>query len=152
MEKLNELVVICKNQNNELEVKDFEAVKKTIAEKIDTKYLPFVATNSDEYKKIKETRAELNALAKGINDNKIAWVNDLTQKVCEQTKSICDLIKSKSAEFDLEAKTYEKLTLNKEVKIKTKFQINIDVEDEKELKKIRRVLDKDKIIYSIKEK
>ena len=146
-----ELVVI-KSQGGELSVKDFADFKNKVVGALEN-YKVFVPQNSADYKAIKQARADLNNVAKSINDTKIAYVSDTTKLICDQCKELCDLIKAKSHEFDIEAKTYETTQLNKEVKEKTKYVIEIKCLNEEELNKVKAVLDTRKFIkYEIKEK
>lgn len=152
MEKLNNLVVFENNKG--LEVKDFETVKNEIEKGLNDDYKLFVIQNSEDLKKQKEIRADLNKIAKEINDNKIAWVNDLTLKVKDQVKIICDLIKAKSGEFDDSIKTYEN-KLNEEMgiapKLKTKYELTIKFTNKEDLDKFINKLPK-KLDFTVKEK
>ena len=103
---------IIKDNSGTLEIEKFDNVLEEIKKNLSTYYV-FVAQNKEDYKSIKDTRAELNSMAKQINDIKIANVKDLTETITYQCKTICDLIKEKSNEFDNEAKLYEENVLNK---------------------------------------
>ena len=154
MEKNLINLVNFETKNNQLEITNFEAVKNQIEQGLDKEYKVFVIQSPEDYKEAKATRAELNKVSKEINDNKIQWVNDLTLKVKEQTKSICELINSKSKEFDKNIKDYEN-TLNAELgnkkKESTKYELTIKFTSKEDLDRFLSKLPK-KIEYSIKEK
>ena len=126
MEKNYINLVNFETKNNQLEIVNFEAVKNQIEQGLDKEYKVFVIQTSEDYKSAKATRAELNKISKEINDNKIQWVNDLTLKVKEQTKAICELINSKSKEFDKNIKDYED-ALNAELGNKKKESIKYEL-------------------------
>ena len=109
-----------------------------------------IIQSKEDYKAQKESRAELNKIAKEINDNKIAWVNDLTAKVKEQTKEICELIKAKASEFDNSVKNYESEVGN-QTKEKAKFELTIKFTSKEDLDNFIKKLPK-KLEYSVKEK
>ena len=142
---------IIKDNSGTLEIEKFDNVLEEIKKNLSTYYV-FVAQNKEDYKSIKETRAELNSMAKQINDIKIANVKDLTETITYQCKTICDLIKEKSNEFDNEAKLYEEKVLNKEQKEKTICQFIINAKNEEEREKITKLLKSKKIDFTIKEK
>ena len=154
MEKNLINLVNFETKNNQLEIVNFEAVKNQIEQGLDKEYKVFVIQNSEDYKEAKATRAELNKISKEINDNKIQWVNDLTLKVKEQTKAICELINSKSKEFDKNIKDYEEV-INQELgnkkKESTKYELTIKFTSKEELDRFLNKLPK-KLEYSIKEK
>ncbi len=149
MENLNNLVVFENKKG--LQIKDFEGVKSTISTALEGSYQLFEIQNKDDLKRAKETRAELNKIAKEINDNKIAWVKDLTELVQNQTKEICELIKAKSGEFDFKIKEYESALKGQEVKTGTKYQLIIDFESKEDLEKFLTKVPK-KYAYKVKEK
>ena len=154
MEKNLINLVNFETKNNQLEITNFEAVKNQIEQGLDKEYKVFVIQNSEDYKSAKATKAELNKISKEINDNKIQWVNDLTLKVKEQTKAICELINSKSKEFDKNIKDYED-ALNAELgnkkKESIKYELTIKFTSKEELDRFLSKLPK-KFEYSIKEK
>ena len=154
MEKNYINLVNFETKNNQLEITNFEAVKNQIEQGLNKEYKVFVIQNSEDYKEAKATRAELNKISKEINDNKIQWVNDLTLKVKEQTKAICELINSKSKEFDKNIKDYEEV-INQELgnkkKESTKYELTIKFTSKEELDRFLNKLPK-KLEYSIKEK
>ena len=133
MENLENLIVF-KNDNG-LSIADFESVKSQIALLLNENFKTFLISGKDDLKRAKETRAELNKIAKGINDNKIQWVKDLTELVQSQTKEICELIKAKSNEFDFKIKEYESSLKGEEVKSGAKYQLIIDFETREDLDK-----------------
>ena len=147
-------LVNFETKNKQLEITNFEAVKNQIEQGLDKEYKVFVIQNSEDYKQAKATRAELNKVSKEINDNKIQWINDLTLKVKEQTKAICELINSKSKEFDKNIKDYED-SLNAELgnkkKESIKYELTLKFTSKEELDKFLSKLPK-KFEYSIKEK
>ena len=147
-------LVNFETKNKQLEITNFEAVKNQIEQGLDKEYKVFVIQNSEDYKQAKATRAELNKVSKEINDNKIQWINDLTLKVKEQTKAICELINSKSKEFDKNIKDYED-SLNAELgnkkKESIKYELTLKFTSKEELDRFLNKLPK-KIEYSIKEK
>ena len=147
-------LVNFETKNKQLEITNFEAVKNQIEQGLDKEYKVFVIQNSEDYKQAKATRAELNKVSKEINDNKIQWINDLTLKVKEQTKAICELINSKSKEFDKNIKDYED-SLNAELgnkkKESIKYELTLKFTSKEELEKFLSKLPK-KFEYSIKEK
>lgn len=147
MEKLTSLVAF-KNDNG-LTIRDFDEVKSKISELVNSNYQAFVIQNKEDCKRAKEARAELNNIAKEINDNKIQWVKDLTELVQVQTKEICGIIKSKSNEFDTNIKTYEE-SMGAEKKIKAKFKLEIEFETKEELEKFTDKLPK-KLKWKAKE-
>lgn len=152
MQQLKELVIF--ENKNGLEVEEFNKVKDLISKKLDEEYKTFEILSVNDYQSAKQQRAILNKQAKEINDNKIAWVNDLTLKVKEQTKEICDLIKSKSEEFNeiitsWENQKREELGLN--IKEKVKYELTIKFTSKEELDKYLTKLPK-KYNYTIKEK
>lgn len=152
MQQLKELVIF--ENKNGLEVEEFNKVKDLISKKLDEEYKTFEILSVNDYQSAKQQRAILNKQAKEINDNKIAWVNDLTLKVKEQTKEICDLIKSKSEEFNeiitsWENQKREELGLN--IKEKVKYELTIKFTSKEELDKYLAKLPK-KYNYTIKEK
>ena len=150
--KLN--VVEFINTNNQIEIKNFEAVKSTIEKELNKSYKVAVIQSMDDYKAQKQTRAELNKISKEINDNKIAWVNDLTLKVKEQTKEICELINAKSKEFDTSIKQYEDAineSLGNKKKEAVKYEVNIKFTNKEDLDNFLKKLPK-KYSYTIKEK
>ena len=150
--KLN--VVEFINTNNQIEIKNFEAVKSTIEKELNKSYKVAVIQSIDDYKAQKATRAELNKISKEINDNKIAWVNDLTLKVKEQTKEICELINAKSKEFDTSIKQYEDAineSLGNKKKESIKYEVNIKFTSKEDLDNFLKKLPK-KYSYTIKEK
>ena len=149
MENLNNLVVF--ENKKELKIKDFDAVKTSIQGALINEYQLFEIQNKDDLKRAKETRAELNKIAKEINDNKIQWVKDLTELVQSQTKEICEIIKAKSSEFDFKIKEYEAALKGQEVKSGTKYQLIIDFESREDLEKFLAKLPK-KYGYKVKEK
>lgn len=142
---------ITKTNNGELVVKSFEEIKKEVKKELDT-YVVFVPQDKEDYKAVKDARAELNKIKKTINDAKINAINDLTSTIRSQTKEICLMIEEKAKEFDAEAKEYEVKTLNKEVKVKPSFEIVIKVKDLEELNSLKIKLDKIKVAYEVKEK
>lgn len=142
---------ITKTNNGELVVKSFEEIKKEVKKELDTYYV-FVPQNKEDYKAVKDARAELNKIKKTINDAKINAINDLTSTIQRQTKEICLMIEEKAKEFDAEAKKYEVKTLNKEVKVKPSFEIVIKVKDLEELNSLKIKLAKIKVAYEVKEK
>ena len=154
MEKNLINLVNFETKNNQLEITNFEAVKNQIEQGLDKEYKVFVIQSSEDYKEAKATRAELNKVSKEINDNKIQWINDLALKVKEQTKAICELINSKSKEFDKNIKDYED-ALNAELgnkkKESIKYELTVKFTSKEELDKFLSKLPK-KIEYSIKEK
>ncbi len=154
MEKNIINLVNFETKNNQLEITNFEAVKNQIEQGLEKEYKVFVIQNQEDYKQAKATRAELNKISKEINDNKIQWVNDLTLKVKEQTKAICELISAKSKEFDKNIKDYEDV-INEELgnkkKESTKYELTIKFTSKEELDKFLTKLPK-KITYTIKEK
>lgn len=152
MQQLKELVIF--ENKNGLEVEEFNKVKGLISKKLDEEYKTFEILSVNDYQNAKQCRAILNKQAKEINDSKIAWVNDLTLKVKEQTKEICDLIKSKSEEFNeiitsWENQKREELGLN--IKEKVKYELTIKFTSKEELDKYLAKLPK-KYNYTIKEK
>lgn len=152
MQQLKELVIF--ENKNGLEVEEFNKVKDLISKKLDEEYKTFEILSVNDYQSAKQQRAILNKQAKEINDNKIAWVNDLTLKVKEQTKEICDLIKSKSEEFNeiitsWENQKREELGLNSKEKVK--YELTIKFTSKEELDKYLAKLPK-KYTYTIKEK
>ena len=149
MENLNNLVVFENKKG--LQIKDFDGVKSSISTALEGSYQLFEIQNKDDLKRAKETRAELNKIAKGINDNKIQWVKDLTELVQNQTKEICELIKSKSNEFDFKIKEYEAGLKGGEVKPGTKYQLIIDFDTREDLDKFLAKVPK-KYGYKVKEK
>ena len=149
MENLNNLVVF--ENKKELKIKNFDAVKTSIQGALINEYQLFEIQNKDDLKRAKETRAELNKIAKGINDNKIQWVKDLTELVQNQTKEICELIKSKSNEFDFKIKEYESSLKGEEVKPSAKYQLIIDFDTREDLDKFLAKVPK-KYGYKVKEK
>jgi enoyl-[acyl-carrier-protein] reductase (NADH) len=151
-EKIELPMVVGKDSNGYLYVENYEGLKAVITKKLE-EYKVFVCQTSDDYKATKDTRAELNKLAKVINDTKIKYVKDATQTLTTQCKELCSLIEDKALEFDTEAKKYEIEQLNKEVKIKQgSFDIAIHCNNKEELERIKKVLDTKKFIkYSIKE-
>ena len=154
MEKNLINLVNFETKNNQLEITNFEAVKNQIEQGLDKEYKVFIIQSTEDYKQAKATRSELNKISKEINDNKIQWVNDLTLKVKEQTKSICELIDSKSKEFDKNIKEYEEV-INQELgnkkKESTKYELTIKFTSKEELDRFLNKPPK-KIEYSIKEK
>ena len=154
MEKNLINLVNFETKNNQLEIVNFEAVKNQIEQGLDKEYKVFVIQTSEDYKEAKATRAELNKISKEINDNKIQWVNDLTLKVKEQTKAICELINAKSKEFDKNIKDYED-SLNSELgnkkKESIKYELTLKFTSKEELEKFLNKLPK-KLEYSVKEK
>lgn len=100
-------LVVFKNRNNGLEIKNFESIKNKIQQTLNSEYKTFEILNLNDYERAKKCRAELNKSAKEINDNKIALVKDLTAEVQNQTKTICEIIKMKSKEYDDLIKNYE---------------------------------------------
>ena len=149
MENLNNLVVF--ENKKELKIKNFDAVKTSIQGALINEYQLFEIQNKDDLKRAKETRAELNKIAKGINDNKIQWVKDLTELVQNQTKEICELIKAKSNEFDFKIKEYESSLKGEEVKPSSKYQLIIDFDTREDLDKFLAKVPK-KYGYKVKEK
>ena len=149
MENLNNLVIF--ENKKELKVKNFDAVKTSIQGALINEYQLFEIQNKDDLKRAKETRAELNKIAKGINDNKIQWVKDLTELVQNQTKEICELIKAKSNEFDFKIKEYEAGLKGEEVKPNAKYQLIIDFDTREDLDKFLAKVPK-KYGYKVKEK
>ena len=149
MENLNNLVVF--ENKKELKIKNFDAVKTSIQGALINEYQLFEIQNKDDLKRAKETRAELNKIAKGINDNKIQWVKDLTELVQNQTKEICELIKAKSNEFDFKIKEYESSLKGEEVKPGAKYQLIIDFDTREDLDKFLEKVPK-KYGYKVKEK
>lgn len=152
MQQLKELVIF--ENKNGLEVEEFNKVKDLISKKLVEEYKTFEILSVNDYQSAKQQRAILNKQAKEINDNKIAWVNDLTLKVKEQTKEICDLIKSKSEEFNeiitsWENQKREELGLNSKGKVK--YELTIKFTSKEELDKYLAKLPK-KYNYTIKEK
>ena len=153
MEQLKNAVVF-ETKNNVLEIQNFEAVKAEIAKGLNKNYKVSIIQSKEDYKAQKESRAELNKIAKEINDNKIAWVNDLTAKVKEQTKEICELIKAKASEFDNSIKNYESEVnelLGIQTKEKAKFELTIKFTSKEDLDNFIKKLPK-KLEYSVKEK
>ena len=144
MNDLNTIIIFEKNKDG-LEIKNFDVVKEAISKEVSKKYQSFEIQNPADYKKAKENRAELNKIAKEINDNKIQFVKDLTEKVQEQTKAIIDILKAKASEFDEKAKAYE----GKEPKAKAIKQIVINCYTESEVESIVARLPK-KCDYKIK--
>ena len=147
-------LVNFETKNNQLEITNFEAVKNQIEQGLEKEYKVFVIQNQEDYKQAKSTRAELNKISKEINDNKIQWVNDLTLKVKEQTKAICELISAKSKEFDKNIKDYEEVineSLGNKKKESTKYELTIKFTSKEELDKFIEKLPK-KIDYTVKEK
>lgn len=142
---------ITKTNNGELVVKSFEEIKKEVKKELDT-YVVFVPQDKEDYKAVKDARAELNKIKKTINDAKINAINDLTSTIQSQTKEICLMIEEKAKEFDAEAKEYEIKTLNKEVKVKPSFEIVIKVKDLEELNSLKIKLNNIKVAYEVKEK
>jgi hypothetical protein len=106
MTNYNNLVVF-KNKNNGLEIKNFNSIKNKIQQALNSEYRTFEILNLSDYERAKNYRAELNKSAKEINDNKIAWVKTLTSEAQNQTKIICEIIKTKSKEYDDLIKNYE---------------------------------------------
>ena len=149
MENLENLIIF-KNENG-LSIADFESVKSKVSTLIDENYKTFVIGGKDDLKRAKETRAELNKIAKGINDNKIQWVKDLTELVQNQTKEICEIIKAKSGEFDANIKAYEAALKGEELKPGAKYQLIIDFESKEDLEKFLTKVPK-KYSYKVKEK
>lgn len=149
MEQMKQAVVF-ETKNNVLEIKNFEVVKSEIAKGLNKNYKVSIIQSKEDYKAQKESRAELNKIAKEINDNKIAWVNDLTAKVKEQTKEICELIKAKASEFDNSIKNYESEVGN-QTKEKAKFELTIKFTSKEDLDNFIKKLPK-KLEYSVKEK
>lgn len=149
MENLESLIIF-KNENG-LSIKDFETVKSKVSALINDNYKTFVIGGKDDLKRAKEIRAELNKTAKGINDNKIQWIKDLTELVQNQTKEICEIIKAKSNEFDSNIKAYEAGLKGEEVKPGTKYQLIIDFETREDLDKFLAKVPK-KYSYKVKEK
>ena len=149
MENLNNLVVF--ENKKELKIKNFDAVKTSIQGALINEYQLFEIQNKDDLKRAKETRAELNKIAKSINDNKIQWVKDLTELVQNQTKEICELIKAKSNEFDFKIKEYEAGLKGEEVKPSAKYQLIIDFDTREDLDKFLAKVPK-KYGYKVKEK
>lgn len=149
MENLNNLVIF--ENKKELKIKNFDAVKTSIQGALINEYQLFEIQNKDDLKRAKETRAELNKIAKGINDNKIQWVKDLTELVQNQTKEICELIKAKSNEFDFKIKEYESSLKGEEVKPSSKYQLIIDFDNREDLDKFLAKVPK-KYGYKVKEK
>lgn len=150
--KLN--LVEFQQNNNQLEIKNFEVVKSTIEKELNKNYKVSVIQSLEDYKAQKATRAELNKISKEINDNKIAWVNDLTLKVKEQTKAICELINAKSKEFDSSIKSYEDSIndlLGNKKKESIKYEVNIKFTSKEDLDNFLKKLPK-KYQYSIKAK
>lgn len=149
MENLNNLVVFENKKG--LQIKDFETVKSKVSALINDNYKTFVIGGKDDLKRAKETRAELNKIAKGINDNKIQWVKDVTELVQTQTKEICELIKEKSNAFDSNIKAYEAGLKGEEVKPSSKYQLIINFETKEDLDKFLTKVPK-KYGYKVKEK
>ena len=149
MENLENLIIF-KNENG-LSIADFESVKSKVSTLIDENYKTFLIGGKDDLKRAKEIRAELNKTAKGINDNKIQWVKDLTELVQSQTKEICEIIKAKSSEFDTNIKAYEAALKGEELKPGAKYQLIIDFETKEDLEKFLAKLPK-KYSYKVKEK
>ena len=149
MENLNNLVIF--ENKKELKIKDFDAVKTSIQGALINEYQLFEIQNKDDLKRAKETRVELNKIAKGINDNKVQWVKDLTELVQNQTKEICELIKAKSNEFDFKIKEYESSLKGEEVKSGAKYQLIIDFDTWEDLDKFLAKVPK-KYGYKVKEK
>ena len=135
---MNELTtkIIYETENNELAIKDFDKVAVVIKTTIDNEYKVFELANKDDYQVAKEKRTELNKVAKEINDTKINFVKDLTQKAQEQTKAICDLLKGKALEYDKVVKTYEEVNGLKDNKPKKFATIEIKVYSKEELDKV----------------
>ena len=149
MENLENLIIF-KNENG-LSIADFESVKSKVSTLIDENYKTFLIGGKDDLKRAKETRAELNKIAKGVNDNKIQWVKDLTELVQSQTKEICEIIKAKSSEFDTNIKAYEAALKGEELKPGAKYQLIIDFESREDLDKFLTKVPK-KYAYKVKEK
>ena len=80
MNDLTTIIIFEKNKNG-LEIKNFDVVKEAISKEVSKKFQSFEIQTPADYKKAKENRAELNKIAKEINDNKIQFVKDLTEKV-----------------------------------------------------------------------
>ena len=153
MEENNGLpMVVSKDTNGYLFIENYDDLKQVVITKLG-EYAVFICQNADDYKQAKGTRAELNKLSKLINDTKIKYVKDTTQNLTNQCKELCELIESKSVEFDTEAKKYEIKELNKEVKLKQgSFDISIHCNTKEELEQVRKVLDSKKFIkFSVKE-
>ena len=138
-------IIIFEKKKDVLEIKNFDIVKEAISKEVSKQYPSFEIQSPADYKKAKENRAELNKIAKEINDNKIQFVKDLTDKVQEQTKAIVDILKAKATEFDEKVKVYE----CKEPKEKVIKQIVINCFSESEVESILARLPK-KIDYKIK--
>lgn len=144
MNDLNTIIIFEKKKDG-LEIKNFDVVKEAVNKEVSKKFQSFEIQNPADYKKAKENRAELNKIAKEINDNKIQFVKDLTEKVQEQTKAIIDILKAKANEFDEKAKAYE----GKEPKAKAIKQVVINCYTESEVESIVAKLPK-KSDYKIK--
>lgn len=147
MENLESLVVF-KNDNG-LSIKDFEDVKRQITSLISLNYICFEVQNKEDLKRAKEIRTELNKIAKGVNDNKIAWVKDMTELVQSQTKEIVEIVKNKSNEFDTNIKLYEE-SMGGEKKTKAHFKVEIEFESKEEMEKFTSKLPK-KLKWKAKE-
>lgn len=138
-------IIIFEKKKDVLEIKNFDIVKEAISKEVSKEYPNFEIQSPADFKKAKENRAELNKIAKEINDNKIQFVKDLTEKVQEQTKAIIDILKAKATEFDAKVKAYE----GKEPKAKAIKQIVINCFSESEVESILARLPK-KLDYKIK--
>lgn len=149
MQDLNNLVVFENKKG--LQIKNFEGVKGEVSSLLNAMYTPFEILNKEDLKKSKEIRASLNKMSKEINDNKIQWVKDMTERIQSQTKEICDLIKEKSGAYDLKIKEYEASLKGEEVKSKAKYQLIIEFEDKEILEKFLNKIPK-KWDYKVKEK
>ncbi len=149
MQDLNNLVVFENKKG--LQIKNFEGVKGEVSALLNAMYTPFEILNKEDLKKSKEIRASLNKMSKEINDNKIQWVKDMTERIQSQTKEICDLIKEKSGAYDLKIKEYEASLKGEEVKSKAKYQLIIEFETKEDLDKFTSKLPK-KLDFKVKEK
>lgn len=131
--------------NNVVQIENYDLFKKDLISALNEKYRPIIIQNAQDLILCKESRAELNKLSKNINDAKIEWVRDVTGLLVSQVKEICDIITTKSDEFNQEIKNYTNAVDKK------KFgTITIDAYNEEEYNHIIRVLKRAKIDYKEK--
>lgn len=152
MEEKGLPIIFDNDKKGCLFIKDFDSLKNVVVEKLKD-YVVLPCLTADDYKTAKSKRAELNNIAKMINDTKIRYVKDTTLTLTSQCKELCELIEEKSRNYDTEAKIYEIEQLNKEVKIKQgSFDISIHCNSREEFERVKKVLDTKKFIkYSVKE-
>lgn len=149
---MNEIKTLINFENKEgLQIKEFDTVKSKVATELLALYPAFKILNKDDLKNAKNCRANLNKISKEINDNKIQWVKDMTDRIQSQTKEICELIKKRAGVFDKEIKEYESSLNGQEVKPKAKYQLIIDFNTKEDLEKFVTKIPK-KYLFKVKEK